>query len=68
MYVKRGNLAGAATEASNKRRAAVGQMGDPGIQGTGTVSAVSLACRVLVRVTMTRAPELAKVMLPLDNV
>ena len=51
VYVKSGKPAGAETESSNNRRAAVGQRGDPGIRGTGTTSAVSPACRVFVRVT-----------------
>ena len=66
--MKSGKPAGAETESSNNRRAAVGQRGEPGIRGTGTTSAVSPACRVFVRVTVRRAPEVAKVMLPLDNV
>lgn len=65
--VKRGHASGAATILSNNCRAVVGQRGDPGMCGTGTTRAVSPACRVLVPVTVRKAPEAVKLTLPLDN-
>ena len=41
--MKRGLLPGTETKLSSECRAAVGQRGDPGIRGTGTMRAVSLA-------------------------
>ena len=50
--VKRGQTSGVGTILSNNLRAVVGQSIDPGMRGTGTIRAVSLACQVLVLVTV----------------
>ena len=61
-------MSGAGTVLSKECSAKVGQIGDPGMRGSGTTRAVSPAWKVFVLVMVIRAPEFFNVMLFLESV